>query len=163
LPETQAHVLGICINTKHARIRRHYVVLRVKGKLTSRSPDTIVYHEQEFTNDDNEKLHPDLVAVTGGMAEIIDVTVRYEDGEALQDAVNEKSMKYECLCSAIPHCHPEVKDLVVLPLVSSRRGAVTHESVKKLEYLGFAISDVKGMSTNILRSSLSILSDFLDH
>jgi hypothetical protein len=103
------------------------------------------------------------VVLVGDVAEIIEVRMRYDDEAALLDVANEKIIMYEYLRCATTLCHPEMKDAVVLPLIFGSRGAVPGETVRILQNLGFVISHIKGMSLNIPRSSLSIMSGYLKY
>ena len=97
-PETQAHVLGICSHTKAPRIKRHDAIVgAMKDKLQTNDPGNIIYHEQTFTNLDGSNLRPDLVLVSHGMGQVIDITVRYEEGHAFEETFREKQAKYDGL------------------------------------------------------------------
>jgi hypothetical protein len=121
--------LGQCVATKPQRIRRHDdVVAEVSNKTRDASYMNIIYREETFTLDAGERLCPDLVVVTGSIGYIIDVTVRYEDEGTMAAAAADKIGKYDPLRSVVSRLHPEVGDVVVVPVVLGSRGCVPTET-----------------------------------
>lgn len=73
-PETQAHVLERCTRNRASRISRHDSIIgAVLDKI--RNNCIQVCHEQSFKISEDHQLRPDLVAILGDVAYIIDITM----------------------------------------------------------------------------------------
>jgi hypothetical protein len=81
------------------------------------------------------KLKPDLVVNDGERALIVDVTVRFESGDALVRGANEKLAKYEPLAQYF-ESQETVREAQVLPIVVGSRGAIPRNTMKSLTTLG---------------------------
>ncbi|KDR21437.1 Retrovirus-related Pol polyprotein from type-1 retrotransposable element R2 [Zootermopsis nevadensis] len=119
--ETLAHILGECIHTKAAVIRRHTEIRDlIMDKIMSNDKTAEVTKEPELQSEKG-KLKPDLVVKNQSGVFVVDVTVRYEDGEYLKLAMKEKKDKYGLLLSAMQR-ERNVPTAEVLPIVVGTRG-----------------------------------------
>jgi ribosomal protein L37E len=97
--ETLGHVLGDCPYSKELRIARHNAVVdRIQARTTELG--YTVAREQIFEADTGP-LRPDLVIKSQGGAWVVDVTVRFEQGESLTNASREKRAKYQAIIPAV--------------------------------------------------------------
>jgi hypothetical protein len=94
-PEFLGHVLGECVAGKCMRIQRHDRMADNIGKKCIEMGYK-VEREQLFSVQ-GCKLKPDLVIIDGERALIVDVTVRFESGDALAWGASEKIEKYQPL------------------------------------------------------------------
>nr|ADX60044.1 R2 protein [Reticulitermes urbis] len=162
IPETQAHVLGLCPKTKGMRILRHdSIVNRVRDKLKTKSPVALM-HEQNFTVEEGQVFKPDIVTILGEVGYVIDVTVRYEDRDYIKDASVEKIRKYEALKGYLKDLYPQLNKVEVLPLVFGSRGAVPGSTVHNMGLLGFTKREMVHISRKVITDSLIIISNFLE-
>lgn len=95
--------------------------------------------------------------------QVVDITVRHEDGDLLAQGQNEKIEKYSRL---IPYLRERMGAThgEVLPIVVGSRGAMPRETVKSLATLG--IKDRKTLLTIsliALRNSLELYHEFMDY
>ena len=155
LPETLAHVIGQCSYTKAERIRRHNEILKlVMDKVSQKDPCAVLVKEPSLT-DRGEVLKPDLVVKTGGRVLVVDVTVRHEDGNYLENGRQEKVNKYSRLL-------PQVKERfgasegAVVPVVVGTWGGMPKFTIEDLKQLG--IKNKSSMLTSGRRSRSSTIS-----
>jgi hypothetical protein len=160
-PETLGHVLGECVAGKGMRIQRHdkmaaFVATKCeeKGYQTTR--------EQLFSIEQG-KLKPDLVVIDGERALIVDVTVRFESGNALSRGASEKVEKYQPLADYFVS-QGAVREANVLPIVVGSRGAITQATLKSLATLGLDVERVgKYLAICAVASSVEIACMHLDY
>jgi hypothetical protein len=151
LPETQAHVLGLCPQTKGLRIQRHdSIVKRVRDKIKTKSPFALM-HEQNFTVEEGQVLKPDIVKILGEVGYVIDVTVRYEDRDYIKDASVEKIRKYEALKGYLKDLYPQLNK------VFGSRGAVPDSAIHNMRLLDFTKLEMVHISRRVIADSLVIL------
>ena len=144
--------MRICYN-------RDFLKPKLLKKKVTKSSHNVLYHEQTFTNFDNSILKPDLVFITEGDCQVIDVTIRYEDEDSFRNAYIDKQVKYDGLTSK----HPVIKTCQVVTLIIGSTGAVPVVTRESLTQLGFSKLEIRGTSLQVLRSSLSIMNTFLDY
>ncbi|KAG7196443.1 hypothetical protein KM043_018829, partial [Ampulex compressa] len=133
LPETLAHVIGQCTYTKAARIRRHdSIVNLVMAEVHSKDKEAVVMKEPKIKINEGV-LKPDLVVKSLGRVFVVDVTVRHEDGDYLDNGRREKIDKYSPL---LPHIQKEMGASCgeVLPIVGF--GHISRHCKVKLEICG---------------------------
>lgn len=159
-PETLGHILGECIHTKPKRISRHD---EIKDLLCDRlSKDNCVLREQSFWTGE-ETLRPDLVVkLNDGKARVIDVTVRFESGDSLKEAAQEKIDKYKRLEQVIKE-ELQVTKVEVIPIVVGVRGAIPKSTHTELKKLRISKGDCVTISMIALRSSLEMANAFMDY
>ena len=160
-PENLPHVLGQCVNTKMSRIRRHDEIKDfIAGKV-----------REEYTVLDEPRLHhqgklhkPDLVLVSEAQALIVDVTVRYEKGEYLEDGKKEKLAKYDSLRTLVAEMYSKSRTKVeVIPIVVGSRGALPTCTRTQLSKLGIKRKkECLTISMIALRHAILIVDKFLD-
>jgi hypothetical protein len=93
-PETIGHVSGHCYAVKDYRIKRHNAIVRaLKEKLKKNEWDVSI--EPIITDENNCRWKPDILAINGTKALIVDPTVVYEQDHSLQRANHNKIFKYE--------------------------------------------------------------------
>jgi hypothetical protein len=132
-PESLGHVLGECVAGKGMRIQRHD---RMAAQIAKKCEEKgyKVTREQLFSVQDS-RLKPDLVVMDGERALIVDVTVRFESGDALARGAIEKTVKYQPLADYFVS-HGAAREAQVLPIVVGSRGAIPRNTMKALNTLG---------------------------
>ena len=100
-------------------------------------------------------LRPDLVIVTPGKAIIVDVTVRFEQDNSLEEAMREKIDKYRQIFAAVKR-DMGVSDVKVLPVVIGSRGAMPRATIKNLEALGIVSTAEKSMIIPVIPKHASL-------
>lgn len=162
--ETLAHILGQCIHTKAARIRRHNEITDYMEKLIlERDKEAIVSKEPLIPLAEGGNLKPDLIIKNRAGVFVVDVTVRQEDGDCLRKAMQEKEEKYKKLLPQLLRQF-EVEDGEILPIVVGTRGAMPKETNSALAMLGIkTIGDLKTISLIALRASIEIYHSFMDY
>lgn len=157
--ETLGHILGICIHTKPARIKRHNDIRDFLANKLSKNNTVLV----EPTVDENGELKkPDLVIKNGTELQIIDVTIRYENKDYLKLAAEEKLNKYKSTAELLK-TKLGCTQSVVLPVVIGSRGTMPKETKMCLKKLGFAQKDMLTLSMMTFRSSIEIANAFIDY
>ena len=91
-PETLGHVLGQCVYTTPARIRRHDDLVDFLADKLSRK-GTII--KEPTITDRGELKKPDLVFHRDGIVKVLDVTVVYEKDNYLAHEAQVKKDKYK--------------------------------------------------------------------
>ncbi|MDD9338886.1 MAG: hypothetical protein PV362_04355, partial [Providencia heimbachae] len=160
--ETLGHILGQCPAGKGRRIRRHDEIAKlfIKG-FCEKFPDS-QYTIEPTLETESKRLRPDIIISTGDAAYIVDVTVRYEQGETLKRAYSEKYNKYKCLKELVQNIFG-VPSCEVLPLVVGSRGAMPRSTLNTFEELTKnGKKDALTASMIALRSSIEITNAFLD-
>jgi hypothetical protein len=131
--ESLGHVLGECVAGKGMRIRRHdKMVANIAVK--SEEKGHKVAREQLFSVQEC-RLKPDLVVTDGERALIVDVTVRFESGDALARGAAEKIAKYQPLADYFVS-QGVAREAQVLPIVVGSRGAIPRNTLTALTTLG---------------------------
>ncbi|KAJ8680557.1 hypothetical protein QAD02_016344 [Eretmocerus hayati] len=153
--------MGQCRSTKAKRIHRHNEIVEIiKGK--NKEKDRTVL-EEPVLKVQGQRLKLDLVIkMNEGQAYIVDVTVRYENKNSLQEAAEEKRNKYNILSNQIKKML-KVEKVDVLAVVVCSRGAMpgsTKQALKKLDSGG--TGDLLTISLIALRSSIEIIGAFMD-
>jgi hypothetical protein len=97
------------------------------------------------------------------MGYIIDVTVRYEDEGTMAEAAADKIGIYYQLRPVVSRLHPEVGDVIVVPVVLGGRGCVPADTRGALQHFGFTANKIRALSLRILRSAISISGSFLEN
>lgn len=158
--ETLGHILGLCQHTKAQRIRRHDEIKELLRDRLGRNEDGILCEQEILVG--RERLKPDLVVRThDGTVLVLDVTVRYENKDFLAQAAEEKIRKYQ------PAVGPLIEQLKaqhgrVVPIVVGSRGAMPRRTIQALRELGISKSDWLTISLIALRSSIEMISAFMD-
>lgn len=159
--ETLGHVVGECIAGKLARIQRHDEIVRlVADKCLEANLTTAL--EQVYETEEGH-LRPDIVVMAGRSALVVDVTVRFEQGDSLAEASMEKSSKYnKMIFQDVKKCMG-AESVEVLPLVFGARGAMPRATIKNLSRLGLGSHlQLTSIVKNVIRSSLAIARCHLD-
>jgi hypothetical protein len=90
--ETFGHVLGECVAGKDMRIERPD---NMAAFVTTKYEENGYQSTREHLfSIEQGRLKPDLVVLDGERAPIVDVTVRFESGDALSRGASEKIEKY---------------------------------------------------------------------
>lgn len=155
--KTLGHVLGECPAGRGGRIARHDAVVdKIEEK--AREGGFVVAREQLF-DAGAYPLRPDLVIKTPGKALIVDVTVRFEQGNSLREGAREK---YRSIFDSVKR-DLGVDAVVVLPVVIGARGGTISETMRNLRTLGFARrKELEDLWTGVMRASVSIARAHMD-
>jgi hypothetical protein len=160
-PESLGHVLGECVAGKGMRIRRHdrmadHIALKCKQKGYQ------VEREQLFSVEGG-RLKPDLVVIDGERALIVDVTVRFESGDALARGASEKIEKYRPLADFFVS-QGAAQESQVLPIVVGSRGAIPKKTLRSLKSLGLEARLLgRYLAITVVGSSVEIACAHLDY
>lgn len=157
--ETLGHVLGLCIHTKNARIRRHD---SIKEFIKKKIPSKYTIFKEPTINYLGELKKPKLVLCSKDTIKVVDVTIRYETGNRLQQAANEKLEKYKGVAELIRVKTGRTKKEVI-PIVVGSRGVMPKDTIEKLKSLGINTNDQLTISLMALRSSIEIATKFIDY
>lgn len=162
--ETLAHILGQCIHTKAARIRRHNEIRDfIENRTLEKDASAIVSKEPLIPLAEGGNLKPDLIVKNQIGVFVVDVTVRHEDGDSLHKAKLEKEEKYKKILPNLLRQFGMEKG-EVLPIVVGTRGAMPKETNSALATLGLKqAGDLKTISLMALRSSIELYHAFLDY
>jgi hypothetical protein len=158
-PESLGHVLGECVAGKGMRIRRHdrmaeHIAQKCKQKGYQ------VEREQLFSVQ-GCRLKPDLVVIDGERALIVDVTVRFESGDALAREASEKIEKYQPLAD---YSQGAAQESQVLPIVVGSRGAIPKKTLRSLKSLGLEAKRLgRYLAITAAGSSVEIACAHLDY
>lgn len=149
-PETLPHILGECPEGKGPRIERHnFVVYMIEERAKEAK-------EQLFVGT-RGPLRPDLVILTRGIAWVVDVTVRFEQGDSLKEAIREKKEKYETFSEAIRR-DIKAEEVTVLPIVLGARGGFINETKRNLSLLGISSREKKErIIIGVIKRSVGII------
>ena len=161
-PENLPHVLGQCVNTKMSRIRRHD---EIKNFVAEKAADRFTVLDEPRLHHQGKLHKPDLVLVNEAGALIVDVTVRYEKGEYLEDGRKEKLDKYDSLRTLIAEMFKKERTNVeVAPIVVGTRGALPAGTRAQLSKLGIKRKgDWLTISMIALRHAILIVDKFIDY
>lgn len=158
-PETLGHILGQCVFTKPARIRRHDDIKNLIADRVSRRHMTLL----EPTIDEGPTLKkPDIIIKKNDETIVVDVTVRYEKGAYLAEAEKEKRTKYKGTAELMARRLGTAKSSV-LPIVVGSRGVLPKKTVKALDQLGISNKDKKTIALSTFRSSVEMANAFIDY
>lgn len=157
--ETLGHVLGICIHTKPARIKRHNDIRDFLANKLSKSKTVFV---EPTVNENGELKKPDLVVKNNTDLLIVDVTIRYEDKNYLKVAAEEKINKYSTTAELIK-TRTGCINSEVLPIVIGSRDILPKDTKTCLKKLSFNQQEMLTISMMALRSSLEIANAFIDY
>nr|ADX60049.1 R2 protein [Kalotermes flavicollis] len=127
-PETLGHVLGECVATKGMRIRHEKMAAFVAINCEEKGYQTT---REQLLSIEQRRLKPDLVVMDRERALIVDVTVRFESGDALSRGASEKIEKYQPLADYFVSQGAD-REASVLPIVVGSRGAITQATMKTL-------------------------------
>ncbi|KAJ8675898.1 hypothetical protein QAD02_011684 [Eretmocerus hayati] len=159
--ETIGHIIRQCQFTKAKRIHRHNEIVEIIKCKNKEKNRTVL--EEPVLKVQGQRLKPDLVMkMNEGQAYIVDVTVRYENKNSLEEAAEEKRNKYSVLSNQIKKML-QVEKVDVLAVVVGSRGAMpgsTKQALKKSDSGG--TGDLSTISLIALRSSIEIISAFMD-
>ncbi|CAD6208073.1 GSCOCG00012713001-RA-CDS, partial [Cotesia congregata] len=158
-PETLAHIIGACTHTKPARIRRHDEIKNLVAKKLAENGH--VYQEMSV-NEFGELKRPDIVYVKNGKVYVLDITVRYEKGNSMEEARIEKEKKYKITAGLVAMI-TECESGGVLPIVVGSRGHLPRRTMEILKTLGFNRSHMLTIVMIAMRSSLEIANGFFDY
>lgn len=157
--ETLGHILGLCIHTKVARIKRHNDIRDfIANKVSQRKPVFV----EPTVNEYGELKRPDIVVKNGNQIEVVDITVRYERGDYLEQAAKEKIDKYKNTAELI-RIRTGCEKSEVLPIVVGSRGVIPLKTKTALQQLGLNRQEMLTISLMALRSSTEIANAFIDY
>lgn len=156
--ETLGHVLGQCPATKAERIKRHNDVVAVLQANLSRKHRVLI---EPMIAVRGERFKPDLVVMKEEKVLVLDVTVRYENGNFLAAAAQEKKNKYEIILPKLKQIFKKKHDRVV-PIVVGSRGALPRATVTELRKLKIGKKHWLTISMIALRSSIEMMNSFMD-
>lgn len=157
--ETLNHVLQVCHRTHAARIKRHNAILTYMERRIKNSG--YVIHQEPHYNTSIGLRKPDIVAVMGRTAVILDAQVVSEQTD-LTLAHRRKIDYYSKpeIISAVQGTH-NVENIVVASATLSWKGIWSGASAKQLGLLGFVNkSDLKIISTRVLIGDLAQFRQF---
>lgn len=157
--ETLGHILGQCIHTKTARMKRHNDIRDFIANKISKTRTTFV---EPTINEFGELKKPDIVIKNDEKLQVIDITVRYEKGNYLKEAAREKVEKYKNTAELIK-IKMDCVESEVLPIVVGSRGALPEDTKKMLKMLGFNQQDMMTISLIAFRSSIEMANVFIDY
>jgi hypothetical protein len=159
--ESLGHVLGECVAEKGMRIHRHDKIVEELAAGCERK-GLKISREQLFSLQ-REKLKPDLVIIEGDRALIVDVTVRFENGNSLARGATEKVTKYQPLADYIV-AEGTVRGAQVLPIVFGCRGAIPNMTLEAQPSLGLNKKRPgRYFATVAIRSNVEIACMHLDY
>lgn len=158
-PETLGHVIGQCVFTKPARIRRHDQIKELIADRVSKNHTVML---EPTINEGGELKKPDMVIKMNDEVLVVDVTVRYEKGAYLAEAEKEKKRKYQGVAKLMAQRLGTTKSQVI-PIVIGSRGAITRRTVNALDKLGINRKDKLTIALMTLRSSIEIANAFIDY
>jgi len=92
--EILAHIFGQCVHTKVQRIRRHDDIRDFVSKKLANMKEKVQIIEEALIPTQAGNLKPDLVVVSQGRVQAVDVTVRHEDTGYLEEGHRSKVEKY---------------------------------------------------------------------
>lgn len=99
--ETCTHIIGNCLITPDARIKRHNNICQVLSEEAVKE-DRVVFQEPHIRDSRKDLYKPDLIFVKDTRAFILDVTVWYKSDEtSLEMVAEEKADKYKHLTKEI--------------------------------------------------------------
>ena len=157
--ETLGHILGQCVNTKPARIKRHDdIVDFLAGALSKRG--TVI--KEPTMTDNGELKKPDIVYHHDGIVKVLDVTVVYEKDNYLANAAKVKRDKYDGVAKQMMQ-RLSGRSCEVMPIVIGSRGTIPKDTRVALKALGFPVRDILTVSLMALRSSVDIACKFIDY
>lgn len=158
--ETLGHILGICIHTKSARIRRHDEIKNFIASIAAKRYTTQI--EASFqVNEERKK--PDLVIQKDKVIIVADVTVVYEDKNYIKQAARNKESKYGGLAIKLLAEWDGFEKAKVSPIVIGCRGAIPNKTASALKELGLTKADLLTVSMIALRTSIEIANGFIDY
>lgn len=156
--ENLPHILGNCPSTKGDRIRRHN---KIKDLIADRLARTSEVLDEPRIHSEGRLHKPDLVVLTNeDRALVIDVTVRYEKGDYLEEGAREKVRKYGQITDTIKRLF-EKREVSVIPIVVGSRGAMPARTREWLTKLGISKADQLTISLMALRHSIAIVNRFI--
>lgn len=158
--ETLGHVIGECPANRGARIKRHDAVVDIIQKRAEEAK--WIYAREQLFDTTNEPLRPDLVIKTPGRAWVVDVSIRFEQGDSLREASREKSNKYEAIRMSVCETFG-VEEFMVMPVIIGARGGFPKETQRNLALLGISSEkELTQVMRDVLRSTISIGRSHLD-
>lgn len=157
--ETLGHILGQCRSTKDKRINRHNEIVRLIQKRLAKNNIVMIEPTIQVNGD---RYKPDLVIKNETRVLVLDVTVRYENGNYLAEAAKEKANKYEGVADKLKQ-DLGMREAMVIPIVIGSRGAIPKSTAKRLKEIEIPKSDWLTISLIALRSSIEIINSFMDH
>lgn len=157
-PETLGHVIGSCVATKPARIRRHDEIKNLVAQRVAARHTVMV---EPTVNVAGELKKPDLVIELGNELVVADVTVRFENKTYLADAAKEKVDKYRGTAEML-RVRLNKETCSVMPIVVGCRGAMPWSTQSNLLKLGLTKGDLLTVSLIALRLSTEIANAFID-
>jgi hypothetical protein len=92
---------------------------------------------------------------------VVDVTVRYVNGDFLQKAEKEKINKYQTCLDYLMNKY-NLKEGKVLSIIVGSRGAITSNTMQNLSEIGVTRNNIKTIVLNVLRCSIEMCNVFLD-
>lgn len=147
--ETLNHILQQCHRTHAQRIKRHDAVLRYMERRIRRGGYTIHREPRLHTSDGLRK--PDLVAVLGGTAVVVDAQVIGEQAN-LDEAHRRKSVYYDqpAVAKTIKEEYG-VHTIITTSATLSWKGVWSQKSANHLHTLGFvSVGDLKVITSRVL-------------
>ncbi|KFP31888.1 hypothetical protein N325_07849, partial [Colius striatus] len=161
--ESTAHIIGFCPSVQQARIKRHNYVCEILIE-EARKCDWLVFQEPLIRDECNELFKPDLVFVKDQTAQVVDVTIRFENQSAtLKEAAEEKVNKYK-------HLEHQIKELTNASIVKfsgfplGSRGKWFEGNFELLTELGLSASRhekvTRQLSNKALFTSVDIIHMF---
>lgn len=157
--ETLGHILGICVHTKPARIRRHNEIRDLVAEKVSKRHHVMVESTQEV---DGKLLRPDIIILTPEGPIIADVTVVYEKGNYIKYAAVKIEM-YQRLADKLTREAGSDSKGKVVAIVVGCRGAMPRKTANALLKLGLSKGDLLTISMIALRTSFKTPTGFIDY
>ena len=159
--ESIMHVLQFCPSTHGLRCKRHDLISsKVAAKLKERG--FTVYEEKRFRvqRENLTILKPDLIAIKGKTAYILDVQIVYETSDAaFINAYQRKVEKYTPLIEQV-EAHHDCRVEAIHGLIIGARGSFYHGHLHIWHGLHFNKNDLKYLAINCMENSLRIMYTF---
>lgn len=152
-------MLGLCSATKPQRIKRHNDIVavlqdRLSGRHRVLGEPMIAVRGERFKADLVVSMNEEKVLA-------LDVTVRYENGNYLAAAAEEKRSKYKAILPKLRKMF-KAKNAEVVPIVVGSREALPKNTIKELRKLRIGKEHWLTISLIALRSSIEMLNSFMD-
>jgi hypothetical protein len=159
--ETIGHISGHCFKVKNYRIKRHNIITdcladKMKELEWTVAREPVVYDRE------GRRWIPDIIAVKGPRAVVIDPTVVYEDGQSLYQAAYNKREKYEHLTEIISEKY-ETVSTEIFGLAVGARGGWCEQNDSTLNQVGIESSRFRSHLCRLaLRGTINMLRLFMD-
>uniref|UniRef100_A0AAV2LAI4 ribonuclease H n=1 Tax=Knipowitschia caucasica TaxID=637954 RepID=A0AAV2LAI4_KNICA len=158
--ETLIHIVSLCPATKKQRMSNHNNICDI---LATRAKEKgwVVFRERHLRSPKYGLAVPDIIAIKGELALIIDVAISFETSlSTLSSMEKKKKAKYLPFRNALMGEEKKVKSADTMGFPMGARGKWYKGNETSLERLGFTPTETKGLA-RYLYKELSILANCL--